>query len=116
VCFASFHLPTNFFEGSHPSVCAGEYGFGWTTNGHFLEHNLHAVAPQPFIAPSLAESNDEFPQSLTFQQVQKYEKGTNRIGAGRLQQIADAGAGAPAAGVSWRSLCVECIDLKFTRP
>ncbi|MEA2934689.1 MAG: hypothetical protein QOD74_1335 [Variibacter sp.] len=27
--------------------------------------------------------------SLTFQQVQKYEKGTNRIGASRLQQIAD---------------------------
>jgi transcriptional regulator with XRE-family HTH domain len=25
--------------------------------------------------------------SLTFQQVQKYEKGTNRIGASRLQQI-----------------------------
>jgi transcriptional regulator with XRE-family HTH domain len=25
---------------------------------------------------------------LTFQQVQKYEKGANRIGAGRLQQIA----------------------------
>jgi transcriptional regulator with XRE-family HTH domain len=25
---------------------------------------------------------------LTFQQVQKYEKGTNRMGAGRLQQIA----------------------------
>ena len=25
---------------------------------------------------------------LTFQQVQKYEKGTNRIGAGRLQRIA----------------------------
>jgi transcriptional regulator with XRE-family HTH domain len=25
---------------------------------------------------------------LTFQQVQKYEKGTNRIGAGRLQKIA----------------------------
>jgi transcriptional regulator with XRE-family HTH domain len=24
---------------------------------------------------------------LTFQQVQKYEKGTNRIGAGRLQHI-----------------------------
>ncbi|MGO4574128.1 helix-turn-helix domain-containing protein [Microvirga sp. 2TAF3] len=24
---------------------------------------------------------------LTFQQVQKYEKGTNRVGAGRLQQI-----------------------------
>ena len=27
--------------------------------------------------------------SLTFQQVQKYEKGTNRIGASRLQQIAN---------------------------
>jgi transcriptional regulator with XRE-family HTH domain len=27
---------------------------------------------------------------LTFQQVQKYEKGTNRIGASRLQQIARA--------------------------
>ena len=26
---------------------------------------------------------------MTFQQVQKYEKGTNRIGAGRLQVIAD---------------------------
>ena len=26
---------------------------------------------------------------LTFQQVQKYEDGTNRIGAGRLQQISD---------------------------
>ena len=25
---------------------------------------------------------------ITFQQVQKYEKGVNRIGAGRLQQIA----------------------------
>ena len=26
---------------------------------------------------------------LTFQQVQKYEKGTNRVSAGRLQQIAN---------------------------
>jgi transcriptional regulator with XRE-family HTH domain len=26
---------------------------------------------------------------ITFQQVQKYEKGTNRVGAGRLKQIAD---------------------------
>jgi transcriptional regulator with XRE-family HTH domain len=26
---------------------------------------------------------------ITFQQIQKYEKGTNRIGASRLQQIAD---------------------------
>jgi transcriptional regulator with XRE-family HTH domain len=27
---------------------------------------------------------------VTFQQIQKYENGTNRISAGRLQQIADA--------------------------
>lgn len=27
---------------------------------------------------------------VTFQQVQKYEKGTNRVGASRLQRIADA--------------------------
>jgi transcriptional regulator with XRE-family HTH domain len=33
---------------------------------------------------------------LTFQQVQKYEKGTNRIGAGRLQRIADV-LGVPVA-------------------
>ena len=45
---------------------------------------------------------------LTFQQVQKYEKGTNRVSAGRLQKIADmldtpvtffyGGMGAGAAG------------------
>jgi transcriptional regulator with XRE-family HTH domain len=27
---------------------------------------------------------------ITFQQVQKYEKGTNRVGAGRLQQFSEA--------------------------
>jgi transcriptional regulator with XRE-family HTH domain len=32
---------------------------------------------------------------LTFQQVQKYEWGTNRVGASRLQQIADALATTP---------------------
>src|SRR6266852_1819107 len=45
---------------------------------------------------------------LTFQQVQKYEKGTNRIGASRLQQISDTlqvpvaffFEGAPNAGVA----------------
>jgi transcriptional regulator with XRE-family HTH domain len=30
-----------------------------------------------------------FELGVTFQQVQKYEKGTNRIGASRLQQISD---------------------------
>jgi transcriptional regulator with XRE-family HTH domain len=47
---------------------------------------------------------------LTFQQVQKYEKGTNRIGASRLQQIAHIlqvqvsffFEGAPAVGMSAR--------------
>jgi transcriptional regulator with XRE-family HTH domain len=33
---------------------------------------------------------------ITFQQVQKYEKGTNRIGAGRLQQFSEA-LGVPPA-------------------
>ncbi len=32
---------------------------------------------------------------ITFQQVQKYEKGVNRVGAGRLQQIANVLAVAP---------------------
>jgi transcriptional regulator with XRE-family HTH domain len=27
---------------------------------------------------------------ITFQQIQKYEKGVNRVGAGRLQQFSDA--------------------------
>ena len=35
---------------------------------------------------------------LTFQQVQKYEKGTNRVGAGRLPQIADI-LGVPIAAL-----------------
>jgi transcriptional regulator with XRE-family HTH domain len=48
---------------------------------------------------------------LTFQQVQKYEKGTNRIGASRLQQIAHIlqvpveffFEGAPGAQISGRA-------------
>jgi transcriptional regulator with XRE-family HTH domain len=35
---------------------------------------------------------------LTFQQVQKYEKGSNRVGSSRLRQIADA-LGVPPAGL-----------------
>lgn len=33
---------------------------------------------------------------VTFQQVQKYEKGLNRVGAGRLEQIAEAVGVTPA--------------------
>lgn len=54
---------------------------------------------------------------LTFQQVQKYEKGVNRIGAGRLQTIAeifqiaisDLFAGATAAAQSQQSV-YELVD------
>jgi len=35
----------------------------------------------------MSQKNWARPLGLTFQQVQKYEKGTNRIGASRLQQI-----------------------------
>lgn len=34
---------------------------------------------------------------ITFQQIQKYENGTNRVGGSRLQQIANALGVAPAA-------------------
>lgn len=37
----------------------------------------------------LSQSNLADGIGLTFQQVQKYEKGTNRVSAGRLQRIAD---------------------------
>ena len=37
----------------------------------------------------LSQSNLGDGIGLTFQQVQKYEKGTNRVSAGRLQRIAD---------------------------
>jgi len=37
----------------------------------------------------MSQSNIGDALGVTFQQVQKYEKGTNRIGAGRLQQISE---------------------------
>lgn len=37
----------------------------------------------------MSQSNLADGIGLTFQQVQKYEKGTNRVSAGRLQRIAD---------------------------
>ena len=36
----------------------------------------------------VSQSNLGNALGLTFQQVQKYEKGTNRVGAGRIQEIA----------------------------
>jgi transcriptional regulator with XRE-family HTH domain len=65
---------------------------------------------------------------LTFQQVQKYEKGTNRIGAGRLQQISLTVRqpipwfyeGAPGANASPKSFALAapadpCQQLGTTR-
>src|SRR5947199_8158727 len=50
---------------------------------------------------------------LTFQQVQKYEKGTNRVGASRLQQISEILKvpvsfmfdGGPCVGAGAHSVC-----------
>ncbi len=48
---------------------------------------------------------------VTFQQVQKYEKGVNRVGAGRLEQIAEA------LGVSRRfsSMALAIASARQTR-
>jgi len=61
---------------------------------------------------------------LTFQQIQKYEKGTNRIGAGRLQKIAEVfdvpvaalfGAAAPAAPEDLIELADTATALRLLR-
>lgn len=41
------------------------------------------------MALGLSQTNLADAIGLTFQQIQKYEKGTNRIGAGRLYQLAE---------------------------
>lgn len=54
------------------------------------EADIH-IGSRVRVARGLAEMNQERLAELlglTFQQVQKYEKGVNRIGAGRLFQIA----------------------------
>lgn len=40
------------------------------------------------LAKGLSQTNLANELGLTFQQIQKYEKGTNRVGSGRLYQIA----------------------------
>src|SRR5437868_15525867 len=50
-----------------------------------IGHKIRALRLERGLSQSgLADGID-----LTFQQVQKYEKGTNRVSAGRLQRIAD---------------------------
>jgi transcriptional regulator with XRE-family HTH domain len=41
------------------------------------------------LAKQMSQTGLAMQLGLTFQQVQKYEKGTNRVGAGRLQRIAE---------------------------
>ena len=62
----------------------------------------------------LAMSQEKLGESLglTFQQVQKYEKGTNRIGASRLQQISQI-LQVPVSfffGSSWSRVGNFCLD------
>ena len=55
---------------------------------------------------------------LTFQQVQKYEKGVNRIGAGRLFQIADI-LSVPVAistKASWATTPIPMRPMMIRRP
>jgi transcriptional regulator with XRE-family HTH domain len=52
-------------------------------------HRLLAGMSQSYLASKIG---------VTFQQVQKYEKGTNRVGAGRLPQIAEV-LGIPVAAL-----------------
>jgi transcriptional regulator with XRE-family HTH domain len=46
------------------------------------------------LARNMSQTDLATELDLTFQQVQKYEKGTNRVGAGRLKRIAEI-LGAP---------------------
>lgn len=62
--------------------------------------------------------------SLTFQQVQKYEKGTNRIGASRLQQISTVLQvpvafffdGQPGAGKAAANTLPDIVTAFFSLP
>ena len=68
---------------------------------HKRERNMSTKKPDPRDAAvgqrvralrlerNMSQTNLADALGLTFQQVQKYEKGANRIGAGRLQQIAE---------------------------
>lgn len=72
----------------------------------------------------LGMSQEKLGESLgiTFQQIQKYEKGTNRVGASRLQAIAsilevpvafffeDAPGGTPGEGLSEESSTTYVVD------
>jgi transcriptional regulator with XRE-family HTH domain len=52
---------------------------------------------------------------ITFQQVQKNESGTNRIGASRLQQISHISAGAGSFLLRGRAECISATRLPWKR-
>ena len=70
-------------------------------------HVGHRIRAQRMLL-GMSQSDVADRLDLTFQQIQKYERGVNRIGAGRLSQIADILGvpvtyfyeGAPATGVA----------------
>src|SRR5882762_9514129 len=55
-------------------------------NDAIVGHNIRANR----LAQGMSQSDLADAIGVTFQQVQKYEKGTNRVGAGRLVRVAAA--------------------------
>jgi transcriptional regulator with XRE-family HTH domain len=69
------------------------------SNGHTKQPNVRSATPVDVLIgqrlrtrrmeQGISQSDLAAPLGVTFQQVQKYEKGVNRIGASRLQAIAN---------------------------
>lgn len=57
---------------------------------HPVDKHVGSRIRQRRIAIGMSQEKLGDALNLTFQQVQKYEKGVNRVGASRLQQIANA--------------------------
>src|SRR5258705_2602931 len=73
---AGTHEPTSSGKNRKRRACVEDIEIGRKIRALRLELGLSQSG--------LADGID-----LTFQQVQKYERGTNRVSAGRLQRIAD---------------------------
>ncbi len=58
-------------------------------NPHFNDISIGKKIRHRRIAMGLSQKALGSFLGITFQQIPKYEKGSNRIGAGRLQEIAD---------------------------
>jgi transcriptional regulator with XRE-family HTH domain len=78
-------------------MLAGEVGVGVgvgmksrtkSTNSHDIEVGQRIRARR--MAKGMSQTKLGSLLGVTFQQVQKYEKGVNRVGAGRLVQVAEA--------------------------